>query len=252
MKNWKLIQKASSSSVKLQCFITRTVKLKKSVVMWPVKAKNDMWSNEPVMLIQHKILKKQGDDKNYQSFKNVKSRYDDLNSQSTMIKCSDKKCQENNHIQSVTKKMDVQLKKPAAKHKNHQTTMSHKKQKKCEYKDSKSQSTVKYVCSYKNCQENIRPKKPRSHMWSVTNNTDVWLPKPAVPYEYRRLCSDMNCQSTRWYRSPMRPMYDKNCQSANMMWSESEGTMLLPVSFVDSNEKQMLCGQENWLSIDCT
>ena len=52
--------------------------------------------------------------------------------------------------------MDVQLKKPAmkliglAKDKNCQATMSHKKQKKCKYKDSKSQSTVKYLCSDKN------------------------------------------------------------------------------------------------------
>ena len=76
--------------------------------------------------------------------------------------------------------------------KNCQATMSHKKQKKCEFKDSKRQSAVKYVCSDKNCQESIRPKKPRSHMWSVTNNADVWLPKPTVPYEYSRLCKDKN------------------------------------------------------------
>ena len=79
---------------------------------------------------------------------------------------------------SVKPSMDVQLKKPAikliglAKDKNCQATMSHEKQKECEYKDSKSQSTVKYVFSDKKCQENIRPRKPRSDMQSVTNNSN--------------------------------------------------------------------------------
>ena len=48
------------------------------------------------MLIQHKMLKKQEDDKNCQSIKNVKSKYDDFDSHSTVLKCSDKKCQEKN------------------------------------------------------------------------------------------------------------------------------------------------------------
>ena len=99
-----------------------------------------------------------------------------------------------------------------AKDKSCQATMSHKKEIECEYKDSKSQSTVKYVCSNKKCQENIRTRKPRSDMQSVTNTDIVQLPKPAVPYEYRRLCKDKNCQFTRCYKSPVRPMYDKNCQ----------------------------------------
>ena len=59
-------------------------------------------------------------------------------------------------------------------------------------------------------------------MWSVTSMNNMWLPKPAVLYKYRRLCSDKNCQSTRCYR---KRVYDKNCQSANIMQkSESEGT----------------------------
>ena len=68
---------------------------------------------------------------------------------------------------------DVWLKKPAkkliglAKGKNCQATA-------CENTDSKSQS---FKCSDKNCQEII-------NMWSVTKKTDVWLPKPAVPYGY--------------------------------------------------------------------
>ena len=65
-------------------------------------------------------------------------------------------------------------------------------------------------------------------MQSVTKKMDMQLPKPALPYEYRRMCSDKNCQSTRCYRNPMRPMYD--CQ----LWSESEGTMLC--SYVHNNE----------------
>ena len=48
--------------------------------------------------------------------------------------------------------------------KNCKVTKSHKKQKKCEYKDSESQSPVKYMCSGKNCQE-----KENNNMQSVTN-----------------------------------------------------------------------------------
>ena len=109
-------------------------------------------------------------------------------------------------------KTDVQLPKPvmkssnkkligSAKDRSCQATISYKKQKKCKYNDSKSQSTVK-VCSIKNCPE-----------------MNVQLPKPTVPYEYRILCKDKNCQSTRFYnfkkKSPMEPIhnYDKNCQS---------------------------------------
>ena len=75
----------------------------------------------------------------------------------------------------------------------------------CENTDSKSQISRN---SDKNCQENIRPRKPRSHMQSVTNNTDVQLPKPTVPYEYSRLCKDKNCQSTRCYKCQVIPMYN--------------------------------------------
>ena len=117
---------------------------------------------------------------------------------------NDKKSQadENSNIWLKTPVKDMQSNGPVIQHKiskkhmpqeddkNCKATISCKKQNKCGYKDSESQSAVKYVCSEKNCQENIRPKKPRSHMQSMTNNTDVQLPKPAVSYEYRRLCSD--------------------------------------------------------------
>ena len=89
---------------------------------------------------------------------------------------------------------DIQLRKPAATGKNCKATI-------CENTNSKSQSTVKCVFSGKKCQEN-------NVMQSVTKKMNMWLPKPAVPYEYRRMYSDNNCQSTRCYRSPMRPMYD--------------------------------------------
>ena len=89
--------------------------------------------------------------------------------------------------------MDVPLKKPAKlqilqlsykkrdelkyvyENKNCQATVCNKKQKKCEYDDSKSHSSK---CFDKECQEYI-------------NTNDVWLLKPAI----RRLCSDKNCQS---------------------------------------------------------
>ena len=99
---------------------------------------------------------------------------------------------------SVKPQMDVQSKKPAmksssnkelnglVKDNNCQATMSHKKQKKCEYNDSKSQS---FQCSDKNCQENI-------NMQSVTNTNAMHLPKPVI----RRLCKDKTCQSTRCYK----------------------------------------------------
>ena len=125
--------------------------------------------------------------------------------------CSDKNCQENENIdmQPVKPQMNVQLKKPAMKssnkkliesNKNCEATISCKKQKECEYDDSKSHMSRN---SDKNYQGKIN-----NNMWSVINTKHMQLPKPA------RLCSDKNCQSTRCYKSPVGPMnkYDKNCQ----------------------------------------
>ena len=122
-----------------------------------------------------------------------------------ITKESDKNSQ-TNVMWPVKPPIDVQLKKPAMKsgnkksigvNENCKATMSHKKQKKCENNDSKSQS---FKCSDKNCQEVI-------HMQSVTMKSDVQLPKPVI----RRLCKDKTCQSTRCYKSPVRPVckYDK-------------------------------------------
>ena len=110
----------------------------------------------------------------------------------------DKNCQINRR--PVKSKKDMQFKKPSKlkssykkkeltyiyEDKNCQDTM-------CENTDYKSQSSK---CSDKNCQENRRPKKHKSHMQSMTNTDDMQLPKPAI----RRLCNDKNCQSTRCYK----------------------------------------------------
>ena len=91
------------------------------------------------------------------------------------------------------------------------------------YGDHKCQSTM---FSDKNCQET-----KLIHMWSLKpeKSSIKWLPKPAVPDQYKKLCSDKNCQSTRCYRKkhPVRPMCgdDKNCQSPKKhVKSESEET----------------------------
>ena len=62
--------------------------------------------------------------------------------------------------------------------------------------DDKNCQSTKYnesVCSVKKCKENqtinMQPLKPPMNMW---------LPKPAVPCKYTRLCNDKNCRSTRW------------------------------------------------------
>ena len=96
------------------------------------------------------------------------------------------------NMQPVKPKMDMQLQKPIM-NSNNKKLVGLAKDKNC-------QATVK-MCSDKKCQENI-------NMQSVTNTNDMQLPKPAVPYEYRRLCKDKNCQSTRCYKSPVRPMYN--------------------------------------------
>ena len=49
----------------------------------------------------------QEDDNNCQSIKNVKSKYGDLDSQSTLIQCSDKTYQEKFDMQPVKPSMDM-------------------------------------------------------------------------------------------------------------------------------------------------
>ena len=107
--------------------------------------------------------------------------------------CADKKCQatkcykkidknsQTNVMGSVTRSSNKKLI-GSAKDKNCQATISYKKQKKCEYDDFESQTTVK-MYSDKNFQGNI-------NMWPV-------MPEMNVQNKYRRLCSNKNCQSAR-------------------------------------------------------
>ena len=126
-----------------------------------------------------------------------KEQWNSSNEQSNVSTCTRNKgyknCQAEKGVNMCSKKpiKDMQFRKPVATGKNCKATI-------CGNTYSKSQSTVKYVCSDKNCQESKRPKKPRNVMWSVTN-TDVQLSKPAVPCGYSRLSSEKNCQSTRCY-----------------------------------------------------
>ena len=164
--------------------------------MWPKKPQMDIQSNGPTMLIQHKMTKKsnivpQADDKNCQSIKNVKSKFDDLNSQSTVKMCSDKKYQENIDMQLVESQMDVWLKKPAKL----QSSYRKKDELKYVYEDKNFQDTICHKT-----QKKIDKNFQTSDMQSVINTDNMWLPKPAVPYEYSRLCKDKNYQSTRCYK----------------------------------------------------
>ena len=77
----------------------------------------------------------------------------------------------------VKPQMDVWSEKPAMKSSNKKSIGLNKNCKDtiCEYIDSKSEVSRN---SDKNCQEN-----ENNVMGSVTKEIDVWLPKPAVPYE---------------------------------------------------------------------
>ena len=76
----------------------------------------------------------------------------------------------------------------------------------------------------KNCQEilnvQMRPKKPLSHMQSVTKTSIMWLPKPAMEISTYKLNQESeNCQSPKCFTCPVRPMCgdDRNCQSTQCM-----------------------------------
>ena len=93
---------------------------------------------------------------------------------------------------------DVQLKKQIPLH----------KEKKNDFSRSQPTKGDKLICYDKNCQAEIirRPRKPKSIMQSVTNTEDRWSAK----LEIKSICRDKNCESTRCYRSPRRPMFNKN------------------------------------------
>ena len=44
-----------------------------------------------------------------------------------------------------------------------------------------------------------------SVMWLVKPQQKMWLHKPAVPHEYKRLCMHQTCQSTRCYKKHSDP-----------------------------------------------
>ena len=94
--------------------------------MWPVKPQIDVQSEEPATQFSFKEKQK-------------KCKYDHLDSQSTVLKCSDKNCQENGNsvMWSVTKETDMQLPKPEIR-------------RLCS--DKKCQSTRCYTKYDKNCQ----------------------------------------------------------------------------------------------------
>ena len=115
-----------------------------------------------------------------------------------------------------------------------QYKMTKKAKKHVPQEDDKNCLSTKYykskLCSDKKCQEisnvQMRPKKPRSHMWSVTNKIDMWLKKPAIKSSNKKLiglASDKNCQASICYIKKKKLMCsDKNCQ-------ENENINMQPV-----------------------
>ena len=105
-----------------------------------------------------------------------------------------KPAKESTHMQSVTRSSNTSVE--PASDKNCQAIRCYKKN--------------NLVCSDKTCQDyqcvNMQPVKPET-------SSIMWLPKPAVPNQYKRLCNDKNCQSTRCYKISEYIKYDKNCQS---------------------------------------
>ena len=84
---------------------------------------------------------------------------------------------------------------------------------------------VESICFDKNCQDD-----QSIYMQPVKPPMDMWLPKPVVPYQYKRLCIGKKCQSTRHYkkRNPVKQgyvCYDKNCQDDQcvIMWPVKSG-----------------------------
>ena len=149
----------------------------------------------------------QEDDKNCQSKMCYGSKVcADKKGQATKYyKEIDKNCQTNGIMQPVKPQMGVWSEKPTKQYSFKKKHTPLFKGNSC--KSIRIHNKSKYFDKY--CQEN-----ENNVMWSVTNTNDVWLLKAVVPYEYRSMHNDKNCQSTRCYKSPVRPVYkyDKNCQ----------------------------------------
>ena len=71
--------------------------------------------------------------------------------------------------------------------------------------DKNCQVNMDSVCSDKKCQDTMFLQLLKPEKSSIK-----WLPKQAVPGQYKRLCSNKNCQSTRCYR--------KKCPSETDVW----------------------------------
>ena len=100
----------------------------------------------------------------------------------------------------------------------------------------------------RNCQENINRRPMQSQMnddkksqadrncqtsvmQPVKSQQEMQLPKPAVPYEYRRLCKDQTCQSTRCYKKHSDPKKRQKMQyKVKSNWSVSQEDAILDVT----------------------
>ena len=79
------------------------------------------------------------------------------------------------------------------------------------------------MCADKKCQA-TKCYKETSDMQLVKPQMDMWLPKPAVLYQYRRLSKDRDCQATICEyddfesQSTVRMCFEKECQENTNMW----------------------------------
>ena len=82
-------------------FNNKKCQAERNVNMWPKKPKKDMQSNGSAMLIQHKMLQKQKDEKNCQ---------ENINRRPLKSKvCADRKCQATNYYKEIAKAVKQEL-----------------------------------------------------------------------------------------------------------------------------------------------
>ena len=113
--------------------------------------------------------------------------------------CYDKNCQDTKFMQPVKPKMDIQSIPRRAKLQSKCNKRDQVKLNEVSMNDNnncQSPKFIKYVCSDKTCQVD-----QCVNMWPMKLEMDMWLPKPAIPYKYTRLCNDKNCQAIRCYRN---------------------------------------------------
>ena len=118
--------------------------------------------------------------------------------------CSDKNCKDFKFMQPVKPEMDMWSKEPQPCFKRKQVPLCSDKS--CQStRCYKKKDQVKSVCSDKNCQET-----QNINMWSVKPSMDMQLPKPAVPYQYKRyvVTRTVNLQGVSRKGCPVRPVCD--------------------------------------------